>query len=181
MLVPLILSGGSGTRLWPISRKNLPKQFLSLAGSETLFQQTVRRAMQLQDVAAPVVVASDDHRFLAAEQLQELGIDDASILLEPVARNTAPEAVQRCAEFTPDLILMDLIMPVMDGIGLDVGQQAIGADLKTYIVGPSTRQKRAYSARLTHRVGCDSPNGLAAITRYDWNCTARNPRTCSAW
>lgn len=90
MLVPLILSGGSGTRLWPISRKNLPKQFLSLAGSETLFQQTIRRAMSLPDVVAPIVVASDDHRFLAAEQLQELNVQSPDILLEPVARNTAP-------------------------------------------------------------------------------------------
>jgi mannose-1-phosphate guanylyltransferase / mannose-6-phosphate isomerase len=90
MLIPMILSGGSGTRLWPVSRKNLPKQFLSLAGTDTLFQQTVRRAGGLPDAADPIVVAADDHRFLAAEQLQELGIRSANILLEPVARNTAP-------------------------------------------------------------------------------------------
>lgn len=90
MLIPLILSGGSGTRLWPVSRRNLPKQFLTLSGSETLFQQTVKRAAALPGATLPVVVASDDHRFLAAEQLQELGIKGASILLEPVARNTAP-------------------------------------------------------------------------------------------
>ncbi|UPG95344.1 mannose-1-phosphate guanylyltransferase/mannose-6-phosphate isomerase [Luteibacter aegosomatissinici] len=90
MLIPLILSGGSGTRLWPISRRNLPKQFLSLAGDETLFQQTARRGLSLPDAAAPIVVAADDHRFLAAEQLQEIGITGADILLEPVARNTAP-------------------------------------------------------------------------------------------
>jgi len=90
MLIPLILSGGSGTRLWPVSRKNLPKQFLALAGQGTLFQQAIARTRQLPQVVAPIVVASDDHRFLAADQLLEAGIDDATIVLEPLARNTAP-------------------------------------------------------------------------------------------
>src|SRR5690606_16375343 len=89
-LIPLILSGGSGTRLWPVSRKNLPKQFLALAGQGTLFQQAIARTRQLPRVAAPIVVASDDHRCLAADQLLESGIDDATIVLEPLARNTAP-------------------------------------------------------------------------------------------
>lgn len=118
VLIPLILSGGSGTRLWPISRKNLPKQFLSLAGSETLFQQTIRRAMGLRDVTAPIVVASDDHRFLAAEQLQELNIEGASILLEPMARNTAPAiavgALQAIAK-NPEAIV--LVLPADHLIG----------------------------------------------------------------
>ncbi len=90
MLIPLILSGGSGTRLWPVSRRNLPKQFLSLAGHGTLFQQTVARTRALPGVAAPIVVASEDHRFLAAEQLREAGVDDGTVVLEPLARNTAP-------------------------------------------------------------------------------------------
>jgi mannose-1-phosphate guanylyltransferase/mannose-6-phosphate isomerase len=90
MLIPLILSGGSGTRLWPVSRKNLPKQFLTLAGKGTLFQQTVARTRQLPDVASPIVVASEDHRFLAADQLLEAGVEGADIVLEPLARNTAP-------------------------------------------------------------------------------------------
>jgi len=90
MLIPLILSGGSGTRLWPVSRKNLPKQFLVLAGDSTLFQQTLERTQQLPDLAPPIVVASEDHRFLAADQLLDLGIDNATIVLEPLARNTAP-------------------------------------------------------------------------------------------
>jgi mannose-1-phosphate guanylyltransferase / mannose-6-phosphate isomerase len=90
MLIPLILSGGSGTRLWPVSRRNMPKQFLSLTGQDTLFQQTVARTRLLPDVAAPVVVASEDHRFLAADQLLEAGVKGATIVLEPLARNTAP-------------------------------------------------------------------------------------------
>lgn len=120
MLIPLILSGGSGTRLWPISRRNLPKQFLSLTGTDTLFQQTIRRAAVLADAGAPVVVASDDHRFLAAEQLQELGVADASILLEPVARNTAPAiavGALRALEKSADAII--LVLPADHLIGDD--------------------------------------------------------------
>src|SRR5690348_9104321 len=105
MLIPLILSGGSGTRLWPVSRKNLPKQFLELAGKGTLFQQTVARTRALPEVAAPIVVASEDHRFLAADQLLEAGVESATIVLEPLARNTAPaialgalQALERDAE-----------------------------------------------------------------------------------
>src|SRR5690242_4125410 len=75
MLIPVILSGGSGTRLWPLSRKNLPKQFLALSGDSTLFQQTVRRARALDGAGAPIVVCSEDHRFLVAEQLRGLKID----------------------------------------------------------------------------------------------------------
>mgnify|MGYP001108727223 CR=1 FL=1 len=90
MLTPLILSGGSGTRLWPVSRKHMPKQFLRLAGTTTLFQQTLERTRQLPDVAPPIVVANEGHRFLAADQLLEAGIGGATILLEPVGRNTAP-------------------------------------------------------------------------------------------
>jgi mannose-1-phosphate guanylyltransferase/mannose-6-phosphate isomerase len=120
MLIPVILSGGSGTRLWPISRRNLPKQFLSLAGSETLFQQTVRRAAVLPDASAPIVVASDDHRFLAAEQLQELAIAGASILLEPLARNTAPAiAVGALQALSLDPEALILVLPADHLIGDD--------------------------------------------------------------
>lgn len=90
MLTPVILSGGSGTRLWPLSRKNLPKQFLALRGTATLFEQTLTRTLALGEVAAPVVVCSDEHRFLVAEQLRRASIDRAAILLEPMPRNTAP-------------------------------------------------------------------------------------------
>lgn len=83
MIIPVILSGGSGTRLWPLSRKNLPKQFLPLAGDLSLFQQTVERAGHLADAGAPIVVCSDDHRFLVAEQLLQMKVEGASIILEP--------------------------------------------------------------------------------------------------
>lgn len=90
MLHPVVLSGGSGTRLWPLSRQNQPKQFLSLIGDHSLFQETVLRASRLPGVQAPVTVCSDDHRFMVGEQLQGVGVVSGGILLEPVARNTAP-------------------------------------------------------------------------------------------
>ena len=91
---PVVLCGGSGTRLWPLSRAGFPKQFLSLAGDETLFQQAVLRLTALAKpglcLQPPMIVGNEDHRFLVMEQLREIGIDDAFDLLEPVARNTAP-------------------------------------------------------------------------------------------
>lgn len=88
-ILPVILSGGSGTRLWPLSREAYPKQFLQLAGEHSMLQSTWLR---VADVAtqAPLVVANEAHRFVAAEQLQQVGTTPSAILLEPVGRNTAP-------------------------------------------------------------------------------------------
>ena len=92
--IPVVLCGGSGTRLWPLSRAGFPKQFLSLTGNESLFQQAVQRLMALDSddikVAKPLIVTGEEHRFLAAEQLREVGIEMGTFLLEPVGRNTAP-------------------------------------------------------------------------------------------
>lgn len=89
MIIPVILAGGSGTRLWPLSRKLHPKQVLALLGDRTLVQETVLRLRGL-DAAAPVVICNDEHRFIVAEQLRDLGERPAALILEPVARNTAP-------------------------------------------------------------------------------------------
>ncbi|MDG6348198.1 mannose-1-phosphate guanylyltransferase/mannose-6-phosphate isomerase [Luteimonas sp. 8-5] len=93
-LQPVLLSGGSGTRLWPLSREAYPKQFLPLAGADTMLQATWQRVAPLAGTAAPIVVAGEDHRFLVAEQLRQSGGMPAgaapTILLEPVGRNTAP-------------------------------------------------------------------------------------------
>lgn len=88
-LQPVLLSGGSGTRLWPLSREAYPKQFLPLAGDATMLQATWQRVAALAD-AAPIVVAGEDHRFLVAEQLRQVGAPTPAILLEPTGRNTAP-------------------------------------------------------------------------------------------
>jgi mannose-1-phosphate guanylyltransferase/mannose-6-phosphate isomerase len=90
MLVPVILSGGSGTRLWPLSRELYPKQLLPLVGNRTMLQETVARLRGLGDLAAPLVVCNESHRFMVAEQLRDFGVAPAAILLEPRGRNTAP-------------------------------------------------------------------------------------------
>ena len=89
ILQPVLLSGGSGTRLWPLSREAYPKQFLPLAGEDTMLQATWERVAALAG-AAPIVVANEEHRFLVAEQLRQVGAPAPTILLEPVGRNTAP-------------------------------------------------------------------------------------------
>jgi mannose-1-phosphate guanylyltransferase/mannose-6-phosphate isomerase len=86
---PVILAGGSGTRLWPLSREHLPKPFIPLVGDGTMFQQTLRRVRPL-DTASPVVVCNESHRFLALDQMREIGVEQADLVIEPVARNTAP-------------------------------------------------------------------------------------------
>ncbi len=90
MIVPVILSGGSGTRLWPLSRQLYPKQLLPLVGQETMLQQTLLRLHGLDDLAPPVIVCNEEHRFLVAEQLRRIEVAPSAILLEPAGRNTAP-------------------------------------------------------------------------------------------
>jgi len=89
-IIPVILSGGSGTRLWPLSRKQHPKQYLPLASDNTLLQETILRLKGLDNLADPIIVCNTDHRFLVAEQCQQIDIQNPTILLEPVGRNTAP-------------------------------------------------------------------------------------------
>jgi mannose-1-phosphate guanylyltransferase / mannose-6-phosphate isomerase len=89
MIHPVILCGGSGTRLWPASRKAYPKQFVPLLGSESLFQATLRRFAGA-DFAAPLIMTAEDFRFMAMEQAAATGLADARVVIEPVARDTAP-------------------------------------------------------------------------------------------
>jgi len=91
-LFPVLLSGGSGTRLWPLSRSLHPKQFLQLAGDKTMLQQAVERLARIDNSTQPLVIGNNDHRFIIAEQLREIGVTPAALLLEPVGRNTAPAA-----------------------------------------------------------------------------------------
>jgi mannose-1-phosphate guanylyltransferase/mannose-6-phosphate isomerase len=93
-VTPVILCGGSGTRLWPLSRTGFPKQFLCLTGTDSLFQQAAIRLANLGsdrfEISPPLIVTGEDHRFLASEQLREVGIELGQALLEPTGRNTAP-------------------------------------------------------------------------------------------
>jgi mannose-1-phosphate guanylyltransferase len=91
-LVPVILCGGTGTRLWPLSRASYPKQYWPLAGQgqETLLQQTQLRLAGLPGLAPPLLICNEDHRFIVAEQMRQIGVEPGAILLEPLGRNTAP-------------------------------------------------------------------------------------------
>ena len=105
---PVILSGGSGSRLWPMSRAHYPKQLLPLVGSSTMLQATARRVSDSAHYAPPLIIANNDHRFIVAEQLQMVGIEPRAIVLEPVGRNTAPAAAIAAlalVEDTPDAIM----------------------------------------------------------------------------
>jgi mannose-1-phosphate guanylyltransferase/mannose-6-phosphate isomerase len=90
MLLPVILSGGAGTRLWPLSREEYPKQLLPLTSSKTMLQETVLRLSGINDLAFPMVVCNEAHRFMVAEQLRQIKVKPNSIILEPCGRNTAP-------------------------------------------------------------------------------------------
>lgn len=101
-IVPVILSGGAGTRLWPLSRELYPKQLLPLAGAHTMLQETILRLEGVAGLAAPLVVCNEAHRFLVAEQLRQAGVAAAAILLEPVGRNTAPAVALAALQATAD-------------------------------------------------------------------------------
>lgn len=106
-IVPVILSGGSGTRLWPVSRESFPKQFWPLASARTMIQETAARAMGA-GFAPPIVVSNENHRFVVAEQMREMGLSGARVVLEPVGRNSAPAilaAALLVAETDPEAVL----------------------------------------------------------------------------
>ncbi len=128
-LIPVLLSGGSGTRLWPLSRETHPKQFQPLVGEQSLLQATWRRLEGLPGLGAPCVVANEEHRFMVAEQLRQVGAKPAAILLEPVGRNTAPAiavAALRAIEDGADPVL--LVLPsdhvIADAAGFRAAVQA---------------------------------------------------------
>ncbi len=111
MIIPVILAGGSGTRLWPLSREQYPKQLLSLVDDRTMLQNTVLRLTSFEGVGNILVLCNEDHRFMVAEQLRAIGVSDASIVLEPVGRNTAPAvavAALKALEMSKDAVLMVL-------------------------------------------------------------------------
>ena len=108
-IIPVILCGGSGTRLWPLSRKSYPKQFVQLMGQETLFQASARRLSGSGDALrfdAPMVLTNSDFRFIVTEQLQEIGIDPGAILIEPEGRNTAPAILAAALRAAPEAVLL---------------------------------------------------------------------------
>ncbi|HVJ52737.1 MAG TPA: mannose-1-phosphate guanylyltransferase/mannose-6-phosphate isomerase [Aliidongia sp.] len=146
IIYPVILSGGSGTRLWPMSRSAYPKQLLPLLSELSLLQETVRRVAGRPMLSAPLILANDEHRFIIAEQLRQIEVKPRTIMLEPIARNTAPAAAAAAiylASIDPDALM--LIMP-SDHIvadteafrhALEIGRQAAaGGKLVTFGITP---------------------------------------------
>jgi mannose-1-phosphate guanylyltransferase/mannose-6-phosphate isomerase len=146
-IIPVILSGGSGTRLWPLSRKQYPKQYLPLVGDNTMLQETILRLDGLDNLADPIIVCNADHRFLVAEQCQQINIKNPVILLEPVGRNTAPAiaaAALQSLKIINDAVLLFLSA---DHVIQDVkafyqainvaNQQALNGKLATFGIVPT--------------------------------------------
>ncbi len=174
MIYPVILSGGSGTRLWPMSRSLYPKQLLALFGETSLLQQTVRRVAGQPGFAAPLIVANEEHRFIIAEQLREISVEAAGLLLEPIGRNTAPAAAVaalRVAERDPEGFV--LVMPSDHAIADPqafheaVGRAAAAAKaglLVTFGITPDRAETGyGYIAAGTPIAACD---GAFAVARF---------------
>jgi mannose-1-phosphate guanylyltransferase/mannose-6-phosphate isomerase len=196
VIIPVILSGGSGTRLWPLSRKLKPKQFLRLVSEQSLFQETVLRTRVLGDrSAAPLVVCNEGHRFLVAEQLRELDVTPQAIVLEPVGRNTAPAVgvaallAQRAVSSRDEAMLV--VLPadhvIVDGAAfgaaLDAAiEAAAGGRLVTFGVVPdrpetgygyllrgTTRGRWSDLEKFVEKPDLATAEGYVASGRYLWN------------
>lgn len=151
-ITPVLLAGGSGTRLWPVSRKSFPKQFTPLIGEESLFLASARR-LSGPRYGAPLVMTNADFRFIVAEQLDQIQIDPEAILIEPAGRNTAPAilaAALLVAERDPDAVLLvapsDHVVPDAEGFGraVDLGLSAAEAGrIVTFGITP-TRPETGY-------------------------------------
>jgi len=146
-VIPVILSGGSGSRLWPLSRKQYPKQYLPLAGDNTMLQETILRLNGLDNLADPIVVCNADHRFLVAEQCQQIDIKNPTILLEPIGRNTAPAiaaAALQSLKVSDDAVLLvlsaDHVIQDIEAFHAAINiasQQTKGGKLATFGIVPT--------------------------------------------
>ena len=147
-VIPVVLCGGVGTRLWPLSRSAYPKQFLPLVGRHTMLQQTVLRLAGLAGLQPPLLVCNHAHRFLAAEQMRAMDVEPAAILLEPAGRNTAPAvavaSLQAMGADGDDALLLvlaaDHTVADADAFRATIGQAvpaALGGRLVTFGVTPT--------------------------------------------
>lgn len=170
-MIPVILSGGSGSRLWPLSRQQRPKQFLPVVDDVTLFQSTLQRLNGLSGLEAPLVVCNEDHRFMVAEQLRQLDLHNQGIVLEPVGRNTAAAialAALKIEPVDPEAVL--LVLPA-DHVIRDKAafhkaitlaeQEAQNGSLVTFGIVP-THPETGYGY-----IQADSENGAAnSVKRF---------------
>jgi len=155
---PVILSGGSGTRLWPMSRAHLPKQFLPLTTANSLLQEAVQRVADLARFAAPLFLANDEHRFILAEQVRSLDISPQAIVLEPFGRNTAPAAC---------VAALSLVASDPDALMLVMPSDHVIADLPAFYTAIDRAAAAARTGRLvTFGIEADRPEtGYGYIKR----------------
>ncbi|MBF0231496.1 MAG: mannose-1-phosphate guanylyltransferase/mannose-6-phosphate isomerase [Desulfamplus sp.] len=170
MIIPLVLAGGSGTRLWPLSRELFPKQLLNLTDDRSMLQNTILRLDGLDSVSAPLVVCNQEHRFMVAEQLRAIDIEPLSIILEPTGRNTAPAIAVgaiKALELFKDSDPLLLVLPADHVINdmrefheaVSFGCQYAGQYLITFgviPVGPETGYGYIKKGRdMKHEIGSD--------------------------
>ena len=107
--IPIILCGGSGTRLWPLSRKSFPKQFLNLEenNNQSLLQNTCERILSIKNIDNPILICNEEHRFIVAEQMREINITPSSIILEPFGRSTAPAITLAALKALEKLVIIN--------------------------------------------------------------------------
>ncbi len=122
-IVPVILAGGSGTRLWPLSKKSSPKQFLKLIGNNSLFQEALLRVQQIPTASEILVVINESHYFICRDQIKEVGIENVTMILEPCSRNTAPAIALAAHHVEPDAMMV--ILPADHLIGDGPGFSSI--------------------------------------------------------
>lgn len=139
MIVPVILAGGSGSRLWPLSRSTYPKQLLPLVTGQTMLQDTVLRAQSVGNIVNPFVICNQEHRFLVAEQLQQIGVDNASIVLEPMGKNTAPAVA---------IAALHLLKQHADPILLVLPADHVIKDINSFVASAGVAEQYAQAGHL---------------------------------
>jgi mannose-1-phosphate guanylyltransferase/mannose-6-phosphate isomerase len=194
MIIPVILAGGSGTRLWPLSRKLYPKQLLPLIDDRTLVQNTILRLHGLDEVAEPIIICNEEHRFIIAEQMRAMDVTPAAIILEPVGRNTAPAvAVAALLAETTDPEAVLLVLPADHLIGdpdqfheavRQAATHAAAGNLVTFgivpsapetgygyiLQGPSLGQSTARAIeRFVEKPDLETAETYVASGQYFWN------------
>ncbi|CAE6898796.1 MULTISPECIES: mannose-1-phosphate guanylyltransferase/mannose-6-phosphate isomerase [Pseudomonas] len=172
-MTPIILSGGSGSRLWPLSRKLYPKQFLALTGEQTLFQQTLQR-LSIEGMQPPVLVSNQEHRFIVQEQLEQIGQQAQLLLLEPFGRNTAPAvamaALQLLAEGRDELMLVlpaDHVLDDQQAFRQALALATVAAEKGEMVLFgvPANRPETGYGYILGETDG-ELPDGVARVSSF---------------
>lgn len=172
-MTPIILSGGSGSRLWPLSRKLYPKQFLALTGEKTLFQETLQR-LSIEGIQPPVLVANQEHRFIVQEQLEQIGQHAQLLLLEPFGRNTAPAvamaALQLMAEGRDELMLVlpaDHVLDDQQAFRQALALATVAAEKGEMVLFgvPASRPETGYGY-IRGQVDGSLPEGVARVASF---------------